>query len=208
MMNVLIVYAHPEPRSFNAALKDAAVAALTQAGHQVQVSDLYAMNFNPVAHPSEFPERANPEHFHLQREQRHAAQTGRIAPDVAAEHAKLLWADLIIFQFPLWWGSMPAIMKGWVDRVFSVGTIYGRETYAIRGKRALLSVTLSGYPTYEEGAEHASMELHHVLHNMLALPQLKGEEPFFVFGAGQKEEAERTAILQAFQERVLSIANA
>lgn len=205
-MNVLIVYAHPEPRSFNAALKDAAVAALAGAGHQVQVSDLYAMNFNPVAHLSEFPERANPDHFHLQREQRHAAQTGTIAPDVAAEHAKLLWADLIIFQFPLWWGSMPAIMKGWVERVFSVGTIYGRDTHAIEGRKALLSVTLSGYPTYEEGAAHAKMELHHVLHNVFALPKLQVEEPFFVLGAGQMTEAERGALLQAFQERVLSVA--
>ncbi|HLO04252.1 MAG TPA: NAD(P)H-dependent oxidoreductase [Symbiobacteriaceae bacterium] len=204
-MNVLIVYAHPEPRSFNGALKDGAVAALSQAGHQVQVSDLYAMNFNPVVHPSEFPERANPDHFHLQREQRNAVLTGTVAPDVAAEHAKLIWADLLIFQFPLWWGSMPAIMKGWIDRVFSVGTIYGRETYAIEGKKALLSVTLSGYPTYEEGAAHATMELHHVFNNMFALSKLEAVEPFYVLGIGQKEEAERAAVLQAFRERVLSL---
>lgn len=207
-MNVLIVYAHPEPRSFNAALKDAAVSALTQAGHHVQLSDLYAMNFNPVVQVSEFPLRANPDHFHLQREQGQAAKTGSIAADVAAEHAKLIWADLIIFQFPLWWGSMPAIMKGWVERVFSVGTIYGRDTFALEGRRLLLSVTLSGYPTYEEGAAHATMELHHVLHNIGALPKLQVLEPYFVLGAGQKGEEERGALLAAFQERVLRIANA
>lgn len=205
-MNVLIVYAHPEPRSFNAALKDAAAAALVEAGHQVQVSDLYAMNFNPVVQLSEFPQRANPDHFHLQREQRNAVLTGTVAPDVAAEHAKLIWADLIIFQFPLWWGSMPAIMKGWVDRVFSVGVIYGRDTFAIEGRRALLSVSLSGYPTYEEGAAHAKMELHHVLQNVLALPRLQVEEPFFVLGAGQMTAEERGDLLKAFQAQVLEIA--
>lgn len=205
-MKVLVVYAHPEPRSFNGALKDAAVAALQQNGHQVQVSDLYAMNFNPVVQMSEFPQRANPEHFHLQREQINAAKTGTIAPDVAAEQAKLVWADLVIFQFPLWWGSMPAIMKGWIDRVFAVGTIYGRDTFAAEGRKALLSVTASDHGDYAAGAASVKAELSHILNNMFKYSKLETVEPFFAFGPGQRDDAGRAELLKGFQDRVLAIA--
>lgn len=206
-MNVLVVYAHPEPSSFNGALKEAAVAALQAAGHQVQLSDLYAMNFDPVVRLSQFPERGNPEHFHLQREQRHAAETGTIAPDVAAEHAKLLWADLIILQFPIWWGSMPAIMKGWIERVFSVGTVYGRGTYALEGKRVLVSATGSAWEEYAEGAAFVTNELAHVFKNMLAFPKFQVLEPFYAFGAGQLDDEGRAALLKQFRERVLVVAS-
>lgn len=204
-MNVLIVFAHPEPGSFNGALKDAAVDALSQAGHQVQVSDLYGMQFNPVVAPDQFPQRANPAAFSLQKEQRHAAETGTTAPDVAAEHEKLFWADLVIFQFPLWWGSMPAIMKGWIDRVFSVGTVYGRGTDGLAGRKAMLSVTASGHGDYAEGARHISAELSHVTGNMLALAKLEVLEPFFVFGPGTMSDADRAGALRRYRQRLLAV---
>lgn len=207
-MKVLIVYAHPEPNSFNGAMKDAAVAALTQAGHQVTVSDLYALKFNPVAESVQFVERADPAFFNLQNEQRHAAETGTIATDVAAEHAKLFWAELIIFQFPLWWGSMPAIMKGYIDRVFSVATVYGRGLNGLQGRKALLAVTASGRKDHEEGARNEKAELSHVLNNMLALPRLEALDPFFVFGPGSMTAAERADYLKEYQSRLLAIAGA
>ena len=64
-MNVLIVHAHPEPQSFTTAMKDLAVQELTNAGHQVEVSDLYAMNFNPVASAADFGSRKNPDYLVL-----------------------------------------------------------------------------------------------------------------------------------------------
>ena len=75
-MNVLIVYAHPEPSSFNGALKDLAVEVLTGAGQSVEVSELYALGFDPVTGPGDFLERARRDVFHLQTEQRHATATG------------------------------------------------------------------------------------------------------------------------------------
>jgi NAD(P)H dehydrogenase (quinone) len=206
LMNVLVVYAHPEPQSFNGAMKEAAVAALTRAGHQVRVSDLYAMKFNPVVDPAQFPERADPAFFKLQKEQRHAAETGTVAADVAAEHEKLSWADLVIFQFPLWWGSMPAILKGWVDRVFSMGQVYGRGAKGLEGRKALLSVTASDYGEPAEGARHLSAELTHVTGNMFALAKLEVLEPFFVFGPGTMSDEERAACLERYGSHVLAIA--
>lgn len=206
MAKVFLVYAHPEPQSFNGAMKDLAVETLTQAGHSVWVSDLYAMKFDPVAAPKQFPQRADPGFFRLQEEQRHAAATGAQPPDVAAEQEKLFWADLVVFQFPLWWGSLPAIMKGWVDRVFSAGTIYGQEASTLAGRQALLSVTTSNRTDPEEGARQVKAELSHVLNNMLALARLEPLEPFIVFGPRGLTEADRSHCLGAYEARLLSIA--
>ena len=117
-MNVLIVYAHPEPTSFNSAMKDIAVETLAAQGHSVEVSDLYAMGWNPIAGPADIdapPSQA--ERFSLAHEQTIAMENGTIAIDIATEQAKLMRADLVIFQFPVWWFGMPAILKGWADRV-------------------------------------------------------------------------------------------
>lgn len=147
-MNVLIVHAHHEPRSFNSALKDCAVEQLGAAGHEVQVSDLYAMNWNPVASAADFGARANPDYLVYALEQRHNHEAGTIAPDIAAEIAKVQWCDLLIFNFPLYWFSEPAILKGWIDRVMISGLFYGgKRIYdrgGMRGKRALVTLTLGG----------------------------------------------------------------
>ena len=119
-MNVFIVYAHPEPKSFNGAMKDVAVETLSGAGHDVVVSDLYAMGFNPIASEKDFGgERTNPEFLSYAIEQTKAFETHTQSADIVAEQEKLARADLVIFQFPVWWFGMPAMMKGWADRVFS-----------------------------------------------------------------------------------------
>ncbi len=111
-MNVLIVYAHEEPRSFNAALKNHAVSVLTDAGHSVEVSDLYAMDFDPVGGKRDFTELSNSEFFKYGTEQANASKNSTFAAEVVAEQEKLLACDLLIFQFPLWWFGLPAILKG------------------------------------------------------------------------------------------------
>ena len=86
-MNVLLVYAHPEPTSFTGALKDAAFDALTAAGHSVEVSDLYAEGFNPVAGRHDFTSVADATRFHYQTEQDHAQDAG-FAPDLVREQQR------------------------------------------------------------------------------------------------------------------------
>ena len=124
MMNVLIIHAHPEAKSFNTALMQLATEQLTAAGHQVQVSDLYEMNWNPVASANDFAQRKNPEYLVYALEQRHNYEQQAIAPDIAAELEKLKAADLVIFNFPLYWFSVPAILKGWIDRVNFGGVLW------------------------------------------------------------------------------------
>lgn len=134
-MNVLILYADPEPTSFNGAMKDLAVRVLTAGGHKVTVSDLYAMGRNAVA--GRLDTGATDARFSLAREQTVAIRAGTLAADIDAEQAKLTAADLVVWQFPVWWFGMPAMLKGWADRVLARGFAYlpGREDDATRARQ-------------------------------------------------------------------------
>lgn len=130
------------------------IAVLGEDGHSVQVSDLYAMRFNPVASDADFTERRFPEQMQYDREQKHASLHGAFAADIQSELDKLLACDFLILQFPLWWFSVPAIMKGWLDRVFVNGTVYGNgkrfDTGGLRGKKAMLAISTGCYPQMVE----------------------------------------------------------
>ena len=147
-MNVLIVLAHPEPKSLNGALATAARETVAAAGHQVACTDLHAMDFEPRSTRANFIAAAEPGHFKPQAEERHASATDGFVPVLDAEIAKLEACDLMIWQFPFWWFGLPAALKGWVDRVFVSGRIYGGarifEGGIKRGKRAMLSLTTGG----------------------------------------------------------------
>ncbi|XP_072459780.1 ribosyldihydronicotinamide dehydrogenase [quinone]-like isoform X2 [Notamacropus eugenii] len=146
---VLIVYAHQEPKSMNGSLKDAAVTELTNQGCQVTVSDLYAMNFEPRATKKDFAGPLNnSDFFNYGIEAHEAYKKGFLSSDVIEEQKKVQEADLIIFQFPLYWFSVPAIMKGWMDRVLCQGFAFDIPECFDRGflqnKFALVSFTTGG----------------------------------------------------------------
>jgi len=159
-MNVLLVYVHPEPRSLNGALKEFAVHRLQAAGHQVQVSDLYAMGWKAAIDAGDSLDRDPEARFDASEDSRRAFASGRQSSDIAAEQDKLRWADALILQFPLWWFSMPAILKGWVDRVYAYGFAYGVGEHSdarwgdrygegsMAGKRAMLIVTTGGWESH------------------------------------------------------------
>lgn len=144
-MHTHIVHAHPERRSYNGALTERAQSAMTNGGSSVTVSDLYGSAFDPVETGKHYRNRADRERFAALAEQRHASDTGTLPDDVASEIKNLERADLVILQFPLWWHAPPAILKGWMDRVFVSGGLYTSrmryDTGYFRGRRALVSVT-------------------------------------------------------------------
>lgn len=154
-MNVLWVFAHPEPRSLNGSLMQVGADTLRAAGHDVVVSDLYAMGWNPVAGRNDIADLASTERLHYPHDSKVAYVAGTLTPDIVAEQQKLIAADCLILQFPLWWASMPAILKGWVDRVYANGFAYGARDPkrpgrpvrfgegAFAGKRGMLVVTAS-----------------------------------------------------------------
>jgi NAD(P)H dehydrogenase (quinone) len=205
-MNVLIVHAHNEPQSFVTSMKDTAVAHFQAQGHTVQVSDLYAMGFNPVASAADFGSRQNPDYLTYALEQRHAWNAKTLAPDIVAEVEKVQWADLIIFSFPVYWYSMPAILKGWVDRVFISGVCYGGtriyDRGGLKGKRAMLATSLGGQPhMFGPGAVHGELDtlLKPIHQGMLGYVGLTVLPPFVAYHVPYLKAPEREAIMAGYQ---------
>uniref|UniRef100_A0A7J7ZZN8 Ribosyldihydronicotinamide dehydrogenase [quinone] n=2 Tax=Myotis myotis TaxID=51298 RepID=A0A7J7ZZN8_MYOMY len=143
---VLIIYAHQEPRSFNGCLKKVAVETLSKQGCSVTVSDLYAMDFEPRATRNDITgPLSNPEVFSYGVEAYEACKKQSLTSDIVDEQKKVQEADLVIFQFPLYWFSVPAILKGWMDRVLCQGFAFDLPGFYdsgfLKGKLALLSIT-------------------------------------------------------------------
>ncbi len=211
-MHALIVYAHPEPTSFTAALKDAAVEALRSAGSSVEVSDLYAENFNPVAGRHDFLDALDPYRFHYQTEQAHAHATHGFAPDIAREQQRLLRADLVIWTYPIWWGGVPAILKGWFDRVLAYGFAYadGRryDTGFFPEKRGVLCLTTGGtQERFSPTGVYGSIDqvLWPVQRLMLEYLAIQALEPFVAYGTPRVDQQTRDDYLQAWRTRLLDI---
>ncbi|HHQ2903641.1 TPA: NAD(P)H-dependent oxidoreductase, partial [Pseudomonas aeruginosa] len=208
-MNVLIVHAHNEPQSFTRALCDQACETLAGQGHAVQVSDLYAMNWNPVASAADFAERVDPDYLVYALEQREGVKRQSLAADIQAELDKLLWADLLILNFPIYWFSVPAILKGWFDRVLVSGVCYGGKRFydqgGLAGKKALVSLTLGGRQhMFGEGAIHGPLEdmLRPILRGTLAYVGMQVLEPFVAWHVPYISEEARGNFLRAYQVRL------
>lgn len=130
-MKAVVVYAHPNPMSFNAAIAAVVREELEKKKVEVKFKDLYAMKWNPVLSGSDF------EGYHR----------GGIAEDVKLEQADIDQAGLLVMIAPVWWYSVPAILKGYIDRVFSIGFAYEYTSSGPRGKlsgKQGLLITTSG----------------------------------------------------------------
>ncbi|MBE9229599.1 NAD(P)H-dependent oxidoreductase [Phormidium sp. LEGE 05292] len=212
-MKVFIVHAHAESQSFNGSLTRHAKKVLEAAGHEVIISDLYAMNFNPVSDRHNFTSQKNPDYFKQQIEEMYATEVNGFASDIQAEIEKLEWCDVLIMQFPLWWFSLPAILKGWVDRTFAMGKIYGGGKWydngVFRGKKAMLSLTTGG-PENMYTAIGINGNINEILfpihHGILRFVGFDVLPPFIAWAIAHADEEKRQAYLNAYQERLLKIA--
>ncbi len=101
-MRALVVYCHPDPASFTAAIRDLVLARLERAGAETRLHDLYAQGFQPCLTQAEWQ-------GYLQSPENRAP--------VANATEDLLWCDTLIFVYPTWWYGLPAMLKGWLDRV-------------------------------------------------------------------------------------------
>ncbi len=147
-MKHLVVYSHLNPKSFTKAIVDEVEAAATERGDEIKIIDLYGENFNPVL---AFPDI---QHQFM----------GKEAPaDVIKYQDMVTWADHMTIVYPLWWGHMPAMLKGFFDRVFSNGFAYaygedGVPKGLLGGKTAHLFVN-TGNPSdyYEQSGMHKAL---------------------------------------------------
>lgn len=132
-MRILVVYAHPNPESFNGAILKTVVGEIDKRGHECEIHDLYRQRFQPVLTGDDFDE----------------FNRARIPPDIAHERQAVKAADVVFFIHPVWWFGMPAILKGWVERVFTYGFAYSHDSKGVKpllaGKKAIV-VNTTGAP--------------------------------------------------------------
>ena len=219
-MNVLLVYAHPEPRSLNGALLEVAVAELKAEGHDVRVTDLYATAWKSAVDRADFPAYPMANRLRPVAASKMGFETQSLTTDVQAEMDKLLWADVLILQFPLWWFTMPAILKGWVDRVFACGFAYGVGEHSERrwgdrygegtlaGKRAMLVVTAGGWKEhYSARGINGPIDdlLFPINHGILYYPGYDVLPPFVVYRADALDEHGFEPIAEGLRERMRTI---
>jgi NAD(P)H dehydrogenase (quinone) len=214
-MKFLCALAHPEPASFTASLAHYGMRALEEEGHVVDVADLYAMQFDPVSDRRNFMEPFDPTRFDQQAEERFASANAGFSPDLQREMDRLSSCDVLVLQFPIWWLGMPAIMKGWIDRVFAIGRTYGGGRWfdrgIMRGKKAMLAVTIGGTKEAysSDGIYGPALDvLRPINHGILAFCGFEVVEPFIAFAPGRKSDAERQAIFDAYANRLLNIGSA
>ena len=211
-MNVFLINAHAEPKSFNGAMFRTARETMAAAGHAVQVSDLYAMKFDPVSDRRNFTTVKDAGYFKQQIEEMYASEVGGFAPDIEAELQKVESCDLMIWQFPLWWFGLPAILKGWVDRVFAMGRTYGGDRFygngVFKGKRAMLSVTTGGpLQAYQPGGFNGDIDaiLRPIHRGMLRFTGWDVLAPQIVYGPVRLSDEERQASLNAWAARLRGV---
>lgn len=125
-MRHLIIYAHHNENSLNHHLLQTVIESLASQNHEIVVRDLYAINFDPVFSLKDIQEQ----------------RKGNLADDIKHEQEFITWAEHVTFIYPIWWTGMPAIMKGYIDRVFSYGYAYrydqGVQKGLLAGKQTII----------------------------------------------------------------------
>lgn len=205
-MKVHLVFAHPNLDSFNGQLRTTAIDFFKENNINYSISDLYQINFKASADKDDFTYLANPNYFDLQFEQAHALQNGNFVDDIKREQQLLQDADLIIFQFPLWWYSMPGLLKGYIDRVFSMGWAYG-GAQVLKGKRILVSTT-TGAPemAWTEDNRGTIIDIFkHLFIGTFGLTGLNPVEPFIVYGAKRLDDSQKNTCMIEFSNYLLNL---
>lgn len=141
-MNVLVVFDHPRRQSFCGAVLDSVLSGLSEAGHRAEVADIRAEGFDPRLSPDDEPDWSDPDKRYSDR--------------VLEEQARIARSDALCFVFPVWWWSVPATTKGWIDRVWNHGWAYGARKLPQR--KALLFATASAsQESYRKRGYEAAM---------------------------------------------------
>lgn len=146
--NTLIIFGHPDPDSFNGTILKAIENKLTEKQYQFISKNLYQLNFNPILNLDDLTRM----------------QDSTVASDIAIEQEDIKWAKNIILIYPIWWSGQPAIVKGWIDRVFSPGFAYAfQEDGTVKGLLSdktvmVFTTTRSGEDNMEESGMAAAIE--------------------------------------------------
>ena len=196
-MKVLVVLAHPNPDSFSHAIVDKASATLAECGHSVSVIDLYAIGYSPAMTRAELAA--------------YPTSTPAIDPMVV-EHTRLLQeCTTIVFVYPTWWSSMPAILKGWIDRTMLPGVAFSvhPETLKLQpgltNVRRLIGISTFGGPRLaslvasDNGSKIVTRSLRAICHRRCRTTWLR------MFNIDASTTAERQKFLQRVERTMRKI---
>lgn len=210
---VLVVYAHVFKESYEGCLVGAAVKALKDAGAHIQVSNLYDSGFNPVASPRDFGDEVPDKEFYSYPRLAGAARaSGRLAQDIVAEQDKVAWADLVVFVAQLTSHGLPALLKGWFDRVLTADFAYGEgqiyDNGKLSGKKALLCLTSEALSSmYTSTGVHGDINVYlwPLVYGLMRFPGFEVLRPQVYFGSGRASEDYREKTISTLQQRVLGV---
>ncbi len=188
-MHRLIVYAHPNPKSFCNAIKEAVYSEFISKGDKVTVRDLYGIGFDPVLKGSDLE----------------ALHAGSIPSDIKQEQSYLKEAEVFTFIYPIWWTGQPALLKGYFDRVFSHGFAYAIDEnhniqQLLKGKKAIIFNTMG---TPEDIYEQSGMKKAMLLTSDTGIFEFCGIEVIahrFYGAVPFVDNAARAAMLQDIRE--------
>lgn len=173
------------------------------------------MNFNPIGDKNDFRSLENVDFFKYQMEQVNAFKNDLFVRELKEEMEKFLWCDTLIFNFPLWWFGLPAILKGWVDRVFAMGFAYGAgkgvyDNGAFKDKTAFICLTTGG-PQQAYGASGKNGELDTILypiqHGMFYFVGMQVKPAFVSFSPARISEEERQTELLRYKNYLSSVSS-
>ena len=195
-MRVLVIFAHPLGDSYAATLRDTVVAALEAGGHTVDLCDLYQEDFDPTLSAQEWRDYEN---------------TSENTRAVSRQVERLRQAEGIIFVFPSWWYGMPAILKGYFDRVWLPGVAFEFGPQAIRpllmSIRMFGVVTTTGAPEWFTRIYMGNPSRKVLMRGLARLVVAPRAERFWLalYGMENATDAKRTAFVEQVRKRVSNI---
>ncbi|MDH2332596.1 MULTISPECIES: NAD(P)H-dependent oxidoreductase [Paenibacillus] len=178
-MNINILYGHPYAKSFNKAILEQVIAHLNVRGANVKVKDLIQMSFNPMVGLKDLE----------------AKVTNALPEEIVKEQEDLLWADALIIISPVWWGGFPAVIKGYIDRVFTTGLIRSSDgVYGLEGKRAYSIFTTGSSEDYIRISRQKDM-LYAANDNLFGFAKFSDAEIKLLYSVPRVTLEERKAML-------------
>lgn len=187
-MKVLIVFTHPNSSSFNHALLDKVSKGLVQSGHEIKVKNLYQENFNPV----------------LNSEDLSQLHQGEIPERIANEQKELLWAEGLVFIYPLWWFTPPAMLKGWFDVVLSNGVAFEYTNEGANGllkhKKALVLITAGANEEYFDQTDSLEISYRPLTDGTLGFCGVKEVSHHIYYDIVNSSDEKRATILEQAEQ--------
>ena len=196
LMRVLVIFAHPLGDSYAATLRDTVVAALEAGAHSVDLCDLYQEDFDPILSAQEWRDYEN---------------TSENTRAVSRQVERLRQAEGIIFVFPSWWYGMPAILKGYFDRVWLPGVAFEFGPQAIRpllmSIRMFGVVTTTGAPEWFTRIYMGNPSRKVLMRGLARLVVAPRAERFWLalYGMENATDAKRTAFIEQVRKRISNV---